>query len=295
MPTLIATASLQVQTALTGQARGGKTLATAALVVNTTITPRTAFVYQQQGILDVSSGTVKAQGDTRWNAYTTWSSFTDFRGQPLPIIWTAPVIDVGDVKYFTLTTEADFDGTCSYEVYTSETGLFRGEETELDISDGDFDIPAFYGRYVYVTAYVSGAELRTLNITTSSESRAVTLRDIDTATLGGSSSARIVALPRPVSRVLSIDIQPQAPAPYAVDLYVSSTATSTVLTAMVINKADAEPYFTVDYLLDDYLIAGESPSFCLFGIDNQPRDGVVDIQLDVLPRQLMTSGNIITV
>lgn len=292
----IASAALITTANFTCQAIGGKTLATVTLVVNSELIPRTAFLYQQQGLLDDVSATIKAQaGKTRWNDQDTWENFSDFRGQPLPIIWTVDVIDVGDVKFFTMAIEAEFDGVASYEIYTSTTGLFLGEETETSVEEGDFDIPAFFGRFVYVTVYVSGAELRTLNITTSSETQTVSLRDVNTSTLAGTASARVIPLVRPVSRVLDIDIKAIAHTPYAVDMYVTDTPTSQMLMPMVISKADGDPYFVPDYIQDLYFIAGESPSFALFGIDNIARDGLADITMTVLPRQVMTAGNMITV
>jgi hypothetical protein len=38
-----------------------------------------------------------------------------------------------------------------------------------------------------------------------------------------------------------------------------------------------------------------APSFVLYGIDNDPRDGVVDVTLTTLPRQAMTGGNLLVV
>lgn len=295
MTTQIASAALTSTATLACQARGGKTLATATLLSEFLCVPATAFIPIQQGALDPESGTIKATGSGRWNDLTTWGAFTDFRGRLQDIIWTSPLIDRGEVKYFTISTEADFDGTLSYEIYTSTTGEFRGEETKTTVVDGELDIPAFYGQYVYVISRVSGSELRQLNITTSTKTIEVKLRDIDTTTLAGTATARTIALPRPVSRVMSIDIRPQITTPYAVDLYVSNTATSMVLTPMVVSKADAEPYFVNDYIATDYFLAGGTPSFALYGIDNQARDGLVDIDLEVLPRQLMTSGNLVVI
>jgi hypothetical protein len=295
MTTQIASAALTSTATLTCQARGGKTRATAALLSEFLCVPTTAFVLIQQGALDPESGTIKATGSGRWNDLTTWSSFTDFRGRLQEIIWTSPLIDRGEVKYFTISTEADFDGTLTYEIYTSSTGEFRGEEIKTTVVDGELDIPAFYGQFVYVISRVSGSELRQLNITTSTKTTEFKLRDIDTTTLVGTASSRTIALPSPVSRVMSVDIRAKTPTPYAVDLYVSNTATSSVLIPMVVSKADAEPYFVNDYIATDYYLAGATPSFALYGIDNQARDGVVDIDLEVLPRQLMTAGNLVVV
>ncbi len=295
MTVKIASASLTSQATIACQPRGGKTLAEATLASVFSMVPVTAFIPYAQGILDPISGTIKAQGVSRWNEYDLWSNFGDYRGRLQEIKWTAPVIDIGEVKWFTIATDAEFDGTMSYEIYTSETGAFQGEETKTTVADGDYDITAFYGRYVYVTAIVSGSELRKLNITTASTVKTFRLRDIDSSTLDGTSSARVIPLPSPISRVMNIVISPKTTTAYAVDLYVSSTATSDLVIPMVISKADTEPYFVTDYINTDYFVEGSTPSFVLYGIDNQPRDATVDITLECLPRQIMTSGNIVTI
>jgi hypothetical protein len=295
MTTQIASAALLTTATLTCQAKGGKTQATADLSAQFTMIPLTAFLQINQGILDTVSGTIKAQGVSRWNNYTSWSNFGDYRGVLSEIIWTAPLIDVGELKYFTISTDAEFDGTMSYEIYTSTTGVFQGEETRTTVVEGDFDIAAFYGQYVYVIARVSGNELRNLNITTSSQTSTRTLRDVDTSTLAGTISSRAIPLSRPVSRVMNIVISPKTTTAYAVDLYVSNTATSEVLIPMVVSKADSEPYFVTDYIVTDYFVEGSTPSFVLYGLDNQARNGIVDINLEVLPRQIMTAGNIVTI
>lgn len=295
MTTKIASASLSVTSSIACQPKGGKTRADATLSSVFSMVPFTAFVPYADGILDPVSGTIKATGVSRWNNYVLWSNFSDYRGQPQQIKWTAPLIDIGEVKWFTIATDAEFDGTCTYEISTSETGSFQGEETKTTVVEGDYDITAFYGRYVYVTAIVTGNELRRLNITTASTVKTFRLRDIDSSTLDGTISARVIPLPQPISRVMNIVIAPKVTTAYAVDLYVSSSATSDLVIPMVISKADTEPYFITDYIATDYFVAGATPSFVLYGIDNQPRDATVDITLECLPRQIMTSGNMVTI
>lgn len=295
MTTQIAAATLQATATLICQPRGGKTQATAAITAAFSMVPVTAFQQINQGILDAVSGTIKAEGISRWNNYGSWKNFGDYRGILQEIKWTAPLIDVGTIKYFNISTDAEFDGTLSYEIYTSTTGAFQGEETKTTVIEGDFDVSAFYGRYVYVIARVSGSELRKLDITTSSLTKTQTLRDVDTSTLAGTISARAIPLTAPVSRVMNIVIVPKTTTAYAIDLYVSNTATSEVLIPMVVSKADAEPYFITDYIVTDYYVEGSTPSFVLYGLDNQARNGIVDINLEVLPRQVMTGGNIVTI
>jgi hypothetical protein len=239
--------------------------------------PITGFLLYQEGILDPVSGTIKANGRGRWDQQTSWSTFTNYASSRDPIRWTGPLIDVGEIKYFTIAIETDFDGELSFRIHTSTTGSFSGEESEYIIEDGDFNVPAFFGRYVFVTAYVSGVELRRMIITTNSEKTTVYLSDVNTAELGGTVSNRILTLPNPASQIVDMKIEPKAASPYAVNLYVSDTATSEVLIPVVKSKSAA------------------APSFVLYGIDNDPRDGVVDVTLTTLPRQAMTGGNLLVV
>jgi hypothetical protein len=295
MPTLQAAAALSQISALACRPIGGKTRADAALTSELVLFAQTAFIPNQDGELDPSSNSIKALGVSRWNQYTKWSDFTDFRGQLQQIKWTSPQIDVGEIKYFTIETDSEFDGTASYEIYTSSTGLFRGEESKYLVLSGDNDIAAFYGRYVYVTAIITGPELRRFTVTTSSETKMLRLRDIDSSSLSGSISSRAISLPEPVSRVLNVVVTPKTVTPYSVDLYVSSSATSELVIPMIISKADADPYIITDYITEDYFVSGATPSFVLYGIDNQPRNATVDITMECLPRQVMANGNIVTI
>jgi hypothetical protein len=38
-----------------------------------------------------------------------------------------------------------------------------------------------------------------------------------------------------------------------------------------------------------------SPTFALYGIDNDPRDGIVDIKITALPRMVMYGGRLTVV
>jgi hypothetical protein len=242
-----------------------------------TFVPITGFIDYKEGILDETSGTIKATGFGRWDAVTSWSTFTSYTTGKNPIRWTSPLIDIGEVKYFTIAVQTEFDGDLSFRIHVSNENRFAGEEREYIIENGQLSINAFYGQFVYVTAYVTGAELRRMSITTSSEKNTVFLSDVDTSTLGGTVSNRVITLPYPASQVVDMKIEPKAPTPYAVNLYVSDTPTSEVLIPVVKSKAAA------------------APSFVLYGIDNDPRDGVVDITLTTLPRQAMISGNMVVV
>ena len=251
--------------------------ADAALTTSFSIDPITGFRPYAQGILDAETGSIKPRGTGTWSQLTgrTWSTWNNFQLTQNQIRWTSNLIDVGEVKYFNLNIDADFDGSLYYIVHTSETGAFAGEESEYLIQDGDLDVDAFYGRYVYVTAFVTGKEFRSMVITASSEFNSITLSDVNTSTLAGSVSARQLSITQPVSAIIDIQIQPKAATTYNVNLYVSDTATSRVLIPVVLSKTLP------------------TPQIVMFGIDNDARDGVVDITLKTLPRQAMTGGNLV--
>lgn len=237
----------------------------------------TGFINYQEGIIDSASGAIKAQGSSRWGnlAGTSWSSFTNYQQTLSVIKWTAPLIDLGSLQYFALNIEVEFDGEISYIVYVSETGVFGGEESEYTITSTDTNIAGFYGRFVYVTAIVNGRELRRMTVTTDTTVREYRIPNVSTSTLSGSNTNRVIPLPTVVSVIKDIHIQPKAATSYAVNLYVSDTATSEILIPVIKSKSST------------------TPSFALYGIDNDPRDGVVDITITALPRMTMFGGNLV--
>ena len=267
--------------------------ASAALSSQFTSEIITGFIPYRQGVIDPTTGSVKAVGNNRWGNLrgTTWATFKSYIRDFLPIKWTSNLVDIGQVDWFTLAISSEFSGTLSYIIYTSSTGRFTGEETILKVVDGDSNIPAFYGRYVYVTAFVTGQEFISMQITSSRATVEYFYRDVDTTTLSGTSSQRYLSLDNPISKITELTVTPQATS-YAVDLYVSDTATSRVLIPVVISKASSGLYFTSGYITENYFSEGSQASFALYGIDNQPRDGVVDLHLKGLPRQVMAGGNL---
>lgn len=269
----------------------------AALTSTFTFLPTTGFLPYEQGIIDPVSGTIKAKGVGRWGSLSgsKWSTFNSYVNTFLPIRWTSNLIDTGEVAYFNIAISSEFEGSVFYRIYVSETGDFTGEETEYVIEDGDSNISAFYGRFLYVTAECSGTTLSKMQITTDKQVVEYTYRDLDTSTLSGSSSQRTLNLDNPISLITEMVITPRAASPYAVDLYVSNTATSVLLTPIVISKAAGGDYITAGYYVDDYFASSFGASFALYGIDNQPRDGIVDISLKGLPRQVMAGGNLLVI
>jgi hypothetical protein len=252
--------------------------AQATLTSEFKIVPITGFLLFEQGQLDTQSGTIKARGRSRWSALTTWSSFNNYITEYEQIKWTAPMIDIGSKDYFNLNITTEFTGTgLYYLVHVSDTGVFGGEEDEFLLQEGNFNITAFYGRYVYVTVIFTGTELIRFTVETNTNKSIIKLVNINTSTLGGSVSNRTITMPRSVSTIYDMNIECKAATSYAVNLYVSDTATSEVLIPVVKSKS------------------ATAPAIALYGIDNDPRDGVVDITITALPRMVMTGGNVIVI
>lgn len=251
--------------------------ASATLSTSTTQVCITGFINYNQGYIDSVSGTVKATGSSTWSNLSgaSWNDYTNYLQTFDEIRWTAPQLDLGRVQYFALNIESEFKGSISYIIHVSETGVFAGEETETYVKEGDTNVPGFYGRFVYVTARVTGTELSRMTVTADTTTREYEITDVDTSTLSGSASNRVIALPTAVSLIKDIHIQPKAATSYAVNLYVSDTATSEVLIPVVKSKSRT------------------TPSFALYGIDNDARNGIVDITITALPRQVMYGGNLV--
>ncbi len=239
----------------------------------------TGFYYFNRGQLDRVTNSIKPIGRSYWGnvAGKTWATYKTWQQDFEPIWWTGPLMDNGEVRTFTIEIISEFTGTSiEYLVHASETGEFIGEETETLIQEGDLDIPAFYGRYFYVTARLNGRELRRMSIRATNTTSTIRLLNVNTSTLSGSAGARVLSLPRAVSGIQEMKIEVREATPYAVDLYVSSTATSKVLIPVVVSKTS-------------------TPTIGLYGIDNQPRDGIVDVTISATPRQVMANGSVYTI
>jgi hypothetical protein len=251
--------------------------AQAALTTSFTQVAITGFVYYQEGQIDNQSGYVKALGAAKWGNLTgaSWNDYKNYLQTFETLKWTAPLIDLGVDQYFTLNIEVEYNGVISYLIHVSDTGAFGGEETEYYIQDGDTNVAGFYGQFVYVTAIVTGKELRNMTVTANTTTRQYVIANVDTSTLSGTISNRQINLPTPVSIIKDIHIQPKAASTYAVNLYVSDTATSEILIPVVKSKSTT------------------LPTFALYGIDNDARNGVVDITITALPRQVMFGGNLV--
>jgi hypothetical protein len=238
----------------------------------------------RSGYYDSNQGVIRPTSTDTWTAHasSTWDAWTSWDTPNTEIVWNADIIDLGRVKSFCLNITTTSTGLVDYKIYTSDTGVFAGEETETLVVHGSSETPdSFVGQYVLVIviATYQGTELTLTSIQTTPQADTVielAYAALDTSTLAGTSSARTIALTRQVSKVLEVIVTPHAVTSYNLDLYVSSTQTSTQVVPRIVSKAST------------------GPVIALVGLDNQPRDGVVDVIIKALPIQKLVGNNLVT-
>jgi len=233
------------------------------------------------GFYDGTTNKIMPASNSTWNGLsgTTWDAWNIWNYNPASqIVWYAGVIDMGPMLNYALNIETDSTGLVSYQVYTSSTGQFTGEESETLIANGANSVNSFTGRFclVYVLAdkLSEALTITDIKITPSTAGLELIYKSIDSSTLAGSNTSRTLPLTTPVSMITDMLITPHQVTAYNLDLYVSSTATSTYVIPKIIAKS-------VD-----------GPTFALVGIDNKPRDATVDILIKALPSQYMDGNNL---
>ena len=262
---------------------------------------------ENTGYLDINLGYVVPNDISTWvdTTSTTWANFSTWNLVPAnPLIWGAPVIDLGSVQDFNILISASYDGTIAYDVYVSNTAFFQGEETITSITDEQTDIPAFYGRYVVVVAKVYKESnlniLRSLKVTAQRKYFDILHTDIISSGLDGNISGRILPLGRTVSKVLTVDLIGRAPAGsgyvatgYLVDDYFESTGLYII-----------DDYFVADYITTagfntlslPFLVSKDrtGPVVCLCDQNGNYTEGEFDARITVLPEQYMSNGQLLT-
>lgn len=229
------------------------------------------------GTLDEVNNIIVPNNTATWDDLTTWDAWTSWVSEPAnPMVWLTDVLDLGVDGTFNLEIVTDADGTVEYSVFTSSDGTFSGEETQTDISSGDASVNSFSGQYVIVAVKVAAESgvniIRGISLKANNRTIALKFNDVDTSTLSGTNTARVLSSDRAISGIINMQITPKAVDSYAVDLYVSNTPTSTTVIPKIVDKANL--------------------TFALVGIDNQPRDAVVDIVVEALPLQYMDGNNL---
>lgn len=230
------------------------------------------------GYLDPDSGQVLPPDTGAWTTAATWSAFTSWAMLPGTLVWAVEPLDLGSVQTFALRIETDAVGLVSYTIYTSTTGAFAGEETITSIAQGATGVAAFTGRFVWIEVTVTKTAgvnvLNSVNFSIVQRVNKFSLNDVDTSTLSGTSSARTLVLPKTVSSVTNIQITPKTVANYTLLTYVTDYPTSNTVIPRVLSKTS--PY-----------------QIALVGLDNVPRNAVVDILVEYLPEGYMSGNNLL--
>lgn len=234
------------------------------------------------GQLNQTDNTVYPVDSSTWATVpSTWADWDLWAYAPAdPLVWVTDLLDVGQICDFNLRIITDAQGLVEYTVYTSNTGAFAGEENSTDIAQDQAGIEAFSGRYAIVAVKVyktSGINiLRSVEVTASTTTVNIQYNSLDTSTLSGTTSGRTLVLPRTVSKIYAMEVTAHETASaFNLDLYVSSTQTSRQLMPRIVSKATT------------------GPVIALYGLDNQPRDGVVDIKISAFGEQYMTGNNLL--
>ncbi len=238
------------------------------------ITPNGIFDFENQVVTAPSTGT--------WASLTTWAAWTNYATSTADTMtWLLDPVDLGDTKQFCLTINTQANGIVDYYVYTSDTGAFNGEEVETIILAEDTGIAAFSSRYYQIG--VSVERLADPQQITGIEVRVVQTRNkfsidnINTADINdGSTEGYVLPLGRPVGTITNVQITPQEVTPYALNVYVTDTPTSRTVIPYVTSKT------------------GDAVSFSLIGVDNEPRDAIVDVLIEYLP-EMYRDGNALRV
>jgi hypothetical protein len=233
------------------------------------------------GQLDVTTNTVFPVDTGQWDSVTTWDGFTSWYVNPTyPIVWYIPVQDQVFITSYNMKIVTETKGIVTYQVSTSSTGAFAGEETSVTINPNDTSVSGFTGRYFTVAVKVDRAlgltTLDSVTVTTTNAQINETLSNLDTSTLGGTITARPLPIARTYSLINSITIDPRQVTAYNVDMYVSNYATSTTVIPRVVSKNRT------------------TPTIALLGIDGSNKDGTVDVTITGLPEQYRSGNNLLT-
>jgi hypothetical protein len=263
------------------------------------------------GILDTSLGYIVAGSDSTWAATssTTWENLLTWNPTPAnPLIWAAAPLDLGVVGTFNVNVSTVYQGDLQkYEIWTSTTGAFAGEETLYTINEGDENVTAFYGRYVLVAAWVYQAGAPTalieMIITASQQAIDLSIPDVDSSTLPTFVSVVSTATV-PQARVLDIGRRVSA----VVDAHFTPRYISTASGGYSV-PGDQFEYFeqfnfgavTLPAVVQKRLVttstqiaSGCATVFILQNQNGDIIDNTVDARIRCLPEQFMQNGQLLT-
>ena len=160
---------------------------------------------------DLGTNSYIARNTGTWANVSTWASWTTWSQLPEPtMLFYTEVYDRGQVGYFNLRTDSDFVGNITYQVYTSTSGAFAGEETVTTVTANTSNVAAFYGQYYVVAANIAStgaiAQLKSMTITSTDAALDLKFNSVETSTLTQTAQGAQIALPRVVSAVTNMQI-----------------------------------------------------------------------------------------
>lgn len=230
-----------------------------------------------------TTGQVYPTGSTTWATNSTWGSWRLWNSAYSEQIVTYFVSGNMSPVPISYTLRINTQANCpiTYEIYTTSTGEFTGEEVKTTIEPGDGAIPAFYGTHFRVAVIANaGTGMPIIDSIqfeyTSAGEKELNFSQISTSSLLGTSAARTLRLNTDIGGISSVQIQPYETTAYAMDVYVTNTATSTYLVPKIISSSTS------------------TLTFALVGLDNHARDGIVDVNLKCLPLQYMSGNNLVS-
>ena len=233
------------------------------------------------GLLNIDENRVYPVDTGEWSTLTTWDSWTSwYTDAQYPLIWRTQIEDIGQQRDFNMKIETSTNGTVEYDIYTSTTGMFAGEETHVNVPQLATNVAGFSGSYYVIAVSVTpqAGQLATIdgiNITVTNKPISQLMTNVDTSTAGGTTSARPVPILRNFSIISDIDISVQQVTSYKLDVYVTDHIDCTTVIPRVVSKDRT------------------NPTIALIGLDNVPRDGTIDIKVTGLPEQYMSGNNLL--
>ena len=273
------------------------------------------------GIIDYATSFIIPQSNSTWAATsgTSWANFRSWNITPAnPLIWVTDRFDFGRIGYFNIKIDAYYTGQLQkYEVWTSNTGEFAGEETYHVITEGDTHIPAFLGRYAVVAVWIYdagfGSNIKELTVKLSDQSIVLDYTDVVTSELptwpevetsATVSAAYVLDLGRAASSVISAHFQPHflAPGPYMSTGYASEGYASS---GAYRSPSQYEYFEDINYgavaipsIVRRSIISDNLPNKVgtAFAVQDQNGDYIhakVDVRVKVLPEQYMQNGQLL--
>jgi hypothetical protein len=208
---------------------------------------------------------------------SAWTSSNTWNPTATNLVWTSELIELNSVQTVNIVVESTAQGTVAYDIYASDTGAFAGEETVTSIAQGDTGVSSFSGRWFFVVATVTNNNAlpvleKFITRTQVNKSTKVKLSDVDTSTLGGTVAARELDFNRTTSGVRNIQITVKEVTDFTLESYVTDYPTSNTLIPRIVSKT--------------------ASTIALVGLDNVPRDGVIDVVAEILPEQYMDGNNL---